>query len=141
MENVWIWRMKRHSQGTEGVLFTNGFNSKVLELPWYNNQKNKSCIPAGEYETIVRQSPRFGTVYWVLKVENRSYILIHSGNWAGDVDLGYKTHTYGCLLLGKKFGYLMGQRAVLNSRITIREFMDHMQNQPFTLHIMEAFKK
>lgn len=139
MENVWIWRIRRHSQGTEGVLFTDGFNSKVLELPWRDNKQNISCIPAGEYETIIRQSPRFGTIYWVLKVEGRSYILIHSGNWAGDIEMGYKTHVNGCILLGKVFGYLMGQRAVLNSRITIRAFMDHMNNQPFTLNIMENF--
>ena len=140
MKNVWLWRMRKHDQGTEGLLFTDGFNSKSLELPWRGNQRNISCIPAGDYETIIRVSPRFGTIYWVLKVEGRSYILIHSGNWAGDVELGYKTHVNGCILLGKKFGYLMGQRAVLNSRITVRAFMDHMDNQPFTLHIMEAFQ-
>ena len=140
MENVWLWRMRRRNQGTEGILFTGGFNCKVLELPWRGNQRNISCIPAGEYEVTIRQSPRFGTIYWVLKVENRSYILIHSGNWAGDVELGYKTHVAGCILLGKVFGYLMGQRAVLNSRITVRQFMDHMDNKPFTFNIMEAFQ-
>jgi len=139
MENVWLWRMRRHNQGTEGILFTNGFNCKVLELPWRDNKQNISCIPSGEYETIIRVSPRFGTIYWVLKVEGRSYILIHSGNWAGDVEMGYKTHVAGCILIGKVFGYLMGQRAVLNSRITVRAFMDHMKNQPFILNIMEAF--
>jgi len=140
MENVWIWRMRRHNQGTEGILFTNGFNCKVLELPWRYNKQNVSCIPAGEYETTIRVSPRFGTIYWVMKVEERSYILIHSGNWAGDIGLGFKAHTNGCILLGQLFGYLMGQRAVLNSRITIRQFMDHMENKPFTLNIMEAFE-
>ena len=139
MENVWLWRMRRHNQGTEGILFTGGFNCKVLELPWRDNQRNISCIPAGEYETIIRYSQKFGTIYWVLKVEDRTYVYIHSGNWAGDINLGLKSHTYGCLLLGKKFGYLMGQRAVLNSRITVRQFMDHMNNKPFKLHIMEAF--
>lgn len=140
MENVWLWRMRRSDAGNEGILFTEGFNCKILELPWRDNIRSKSCIPAGEYETIIRQSPKFGTVYWVLKVNGRSYILMHSGNWAGDVDLGYKSHTNGCLLLGQKFGYLMGQRAVLNSKITIRQFMDHMNNQPFILHILEAFQ-
>ncbi len=140
MENVWLWRMRRHNQGTEGILFTGGFNCKVLELPWRNNQRNISCIPAGEYDTIIRQSNKYKTIYWILKVPDRSYILLHSGNWAGSIDLGYKTHSSGCLLLGKEFGYLMGQRAVLNSRITVRAFMDHMDNKPFTFHIMEAFQ-
>lgn len=140
MKNVWLWRNRRSDSGTEGLLFTEGFNSKVLELPWRYNHRNISCIPAGEYETIIRHSQKFGTIYWVLKIKDRTYVYIHSGNWAGDVNLGLKSHTYGCLLLGKEFGYLMGQRAVLNSRITVRQFMDHMDNKPFTLNIMEAFQ-
>lgn len=140
MQNVYLFRIRRSDQGTEGIIFTNGFNAKTLELPWRQNIKQKSCIPVGSYETIIRISPKFGVVFWILKVEGRTYILIHSGNWAGDVDLGFKSHTFGCLLLGKKFGYLMGQRAVLNSRITVRQFMDHMNNKSFTLNIMEAFQ-
>lgn len=139
MQTVYLWRMKRSDEGTEGFLATIGFNCKTLELPWRDNQQNISCIPAGEYETIIRKSPRFGIVYWVLKVEGRTYILIHSGNWAGDVEKGYKSHVNGCILLGIKFGTLLGQRAVLNSRITIKAFMRHMENKTFMLKIMEAF--
>lgn len=139
MRDVYLWRMKRHDQGTEGLLFTEGFNCCSLELPWRDNQRNISCIPVDTYETTIRQSPHFGTIYWVLKVPNRSYILIHSGNWAGDVDKGFKTHVNGCILLGKEMGFLEKQRAILNSRITIRKFMNYMNNENFKLHIMEAF--
>jgi hypothetical protein len=139
MDDVYLFRLRRSDQGTEGQLFTLGFNCYSLELPWRDNQRNISCIPPGDYDVVIRQSPRFGTIYWVLKVPGRTYILIHSGNWAGDVEKGFKTHVNGCILLGKKMGYLIGQRAVLNSRITIREFMNHMENKPFKFHIMEAF--
>lgn len=139
MKNVWIWRIRSNNEGTEGFLFTNGFNCKVLELPWRDNILSKSCIPIGEYKTIIRKSNRFGIVYWVLEVKGRSYIYIHSGNLAGNIDLGYKTNSSGCLLLGEKFGYLIGQRAVLNSNITVKNFMDHMNNKPFILHVMKAF--
>lgn len=139
MENVYIFRIRRSSEGTEGLLFTENFNCKVLELPWLDNKQNKSCIPIGKYETKVRHSMKFGTIYWILNVKDRTYVYIHSGNWAGNTNLGLKSHTYGCLLLGKEFGYLMGQRAVLGSRLTIKRFMEHMNNQPFTLHILEAF--
>lgn len=139
MKNVWIWRLRRHDQGTEGLLLTYGFHCKTLELPWRDNQKSISCIPPGEYITVIRQSPKYGRIYWVTKVPNRAWILKHSGNWAGDIALGYKSHTMGCILLGKKFGFLQDQRAVLNSRITVRKFMNHMSYEPFKLTIMEAF--
>jgi hypothetical protein len=69
----------------------------------------------------------------------RTYILIHSGNWAGDVSKDLNTHTNGCILLGMKRGYLAGQRAVLMSRTAIRKFMDRLDGANFKLHILEVF--
>ena len=134
-----LFRLERGDQGTHGLFVIGSFNCHSLELPWRDNQKNISCIPAGTYDTEIRISPTFGKVYWVKGVPNRSYILIHSGNWAGDVSKGYKTHVNGCLLLGQKFGTLLGQLAVLNSRIIVNRFMDYMQYEPFTLVIHESF--
>ena len=138
MENtVYLFRMRSHDEGTEGILVSNSFACKTLELPWRDNERSISCIPAGEYKTIIRVSPKYGRCYWVTNVEGRSWILIHSGNWAGDVKKGFKTHVNGCILLGKKFGDLLGQRAVLNSRITVRAFMNYMRYQNFTLKILD----
>lgn len=139
MKNVWLWRIRESLQGTEGLLFTKGFNCKTLELPWNDNTKNKSCIPTGKYEVTIRKSKRFGIIYWILNVENRSYIYIHSGNFAGNIDFGYKSDIDGCLLLGEKFGYLYGQRAVLNSKTTVKNFMSYMKNQPFILNVNYGF--
>ena len=139
MKDVYLFRIRRHDQGTEGQLFIEGFNCYSLELPWRNNQRSISCIPPNTYDCIIRQSPRFGTIYWILKVPDRTYVLIHSGNFAGDVTKGFKTNVEGCILLGKKMGYLYGQRAVLNSRLTIRRFMNHMENKSFKFHIIEGF--
>ena len=136
---VHLMRLKRNDQGTSGVLIAPGFACYTLELPWYNNQRNISCIPAGEYNVQMRVSPKYGEVYHVKEVPNRSYILIHSGNWAGDKTKGYKTHVNGCILLGAERGTLAGQMAVLNSRITVKRFMRHMGKQPFKLMIHESF--
>lgn len=140
MKEVFLFRYLTSDQGTEGVLTTEGFFCKTLELPWRNNKRNVSCIPDGEYKVAIRQSPRFGTVYHVKEVTGRTYILIHSGNFAGDKSKGYKTHVNGCILLGKKHGFLGEQRAVLNSRITIRKFMNFMQYEPFTLHVVGGMR-
>jgi len=139
MREVQLWRMKRHDQGTEGMLLTSGFQCYSLELPWRNNQQSVSSIPAGEYTVTIRQSPKYGRIYWVTKVPNRSWILIHAGNWAGDVSKGFKTHVNGCILLGQKHGSLQDQVAVLNSRTVVRNFMEYMKYEDFKFEIMEAF--
>jgi len=139
MEHVELFRLRRSDQGTEGLIVSGIFQCRTLELPWRDNEKQISCIPPGIYDVDIRLSNKYGRVYWVRKVPNRSYILIHSGNYAGDKTKGFKTHVMGCILLGKKSGILSGQVAVLNSRITVRSFMSHMQYEPFRLRIQEAF--
>ena len=136
MTYVNLFRIEQSVQGTLGILSTNNFYCYTLEPPWYNNIRQYSCIPQGLYNVIIRQSPKYGNIYWVTKVNKRSWILMHSGNYGGDIRKGYKTHTMGCLLLGKKKGFLGGQRAVLNSRITVRKFMRLMGNESFKLNII-----
>lgn len=141
MKDVFLVRTVTSDQGTEGFLtqLETGFFCRTLELPWRDNKRSISCIPAGEYITTIRQSPKFGRKYWVTNVPDRSWILIHSGNVAGDVNKGFRTHVQGCILLGKKLGFLYGQRAVLNSRITVNEFMNIMDYKQFKLHVVGAF--
>lgn len=136
---VYLYRLARGDHGTQGVLHYNDKELHTLELPWRDNQRNISCIPKGEYECKTRTSPRFGLVYWIQKVKDRSFILIHSGNWAGDINKGLKTHVNGCILLGLNRGTLMGQLAVLNSRLAVNQFMREMEYKPFTLKIFEKF--
>jgi len=134
-----LCRLKRSDQGTRGILFADSFSCQTLELPWRENQRSISCIPSGEYQVKIRISPKYGQVYHIKEVPNRSYILLHSGNWAGDKHKGYRTNVAGCILLGARRGLLLGQWAVLNSRITVRRFMTHMGMENFILKIHEAF--
>lgn len=137
MKDVYIMRFRTSDQGTEGILITSdGFECKTLELPWRDNIQTFSCVPSGEYIVKIRVSPRFGKTYWVTNVPNRSYILIHQGNYAGRKDKGLKTSVAGCILLGRIHGFLGGQRAILNSRISVRAFMNHMNHQEFHLKII-----
>ena len=134
-------RLRRSEHGTEGIVMTpGGFRCNSFELPWRDNQANYSCIPPGEYLVTLRKSPRYGLIYWLMDVEHRPWILTHWGNFAGDRTKGLKTDTYGCLLYGKYFGWLSGQRAVLVSRTTVRQFMEHMAGDDFKLKIHESFK-
>jgi hypothetical protein len=139
MKEVKILRMARSSHGTEGRLLTEGFVCYSFELPWKNNERAVSCIPPGEYNCVIRVSPKYGRTYWVSNVPERSLILIHSGNFAGDPTIGLKTHTMGCILLGGMIGFLGGQKSILNSRVIVRRFMEHMNYEPFVLNVNEAF--
>ena len=136
MKEVYLFRTVTSDQGTEGIFATDGFFCKTLELPWRNNQRSISCIPSGEYIVKIRQSPKYGSVYWVTSVPNRSWILIHAGNVAGDVKKGFRTHVNGCILLGKKHGFLYNQRAVLTSRPTVRRFRSAMRDKTFKLIVV-----
>lgn len=136
MQQVILNRFESDDQGTLGILSSNdGFVCKTLELPWRDNQHDISCIPIGEYESEMIVSKKYGNVYWLKKVSNRSGILIHSGNLAGDESRGFKTHSAGCILLGKYFGKLGGQKAVLASRIIVNKFKDFMNGDNFKLII------
>tara|TARA_R100000365_G_C2724354_1_gene56054 strand:+ start:557 stop:997 length:441 start_codon:yes stop_codon:yes gene_type:complete len=71
---------------------------KTLELPWKNNEQGISCIPEGEYHVDHRftKQSRFKYPHFILQqVVNRSYILIHRGN--------YNTQIRGCILVGTDF--------------------------------------
>lgn len=139
MIRVELRRLAHSDQGTQGVLILpDGVFCCTLELPWRDNRANVSCIPCGEYDVAIRKSPRFGKVYEVKNVPGRSFILLHPGNLAGDIHRGYRTHVEGCILLGKYFGRLAGQSAVLASRPTVRAFMKNLGNKPFRLSVEDA---
>ena len=96
---------------------------RSLELPYLNNQRRVSCIPLGNYVAKKHISPKFGECLWIQDVENRSEILIHSGN--------YHTQILGCILIGldladiNKDGYL----DVTSSRIAISKLMELLEGQ------------
>lgn len=134
MERVGLIRIAHSDQGTKGVIILpEGVFCNTLELPWRDNQTSISCIPCGEYDVAIRKSPRFGSVYHVKNVPGRSYILFHAANLAGDTAKGYKTQVEGCIAMGKYFGQLGGQLAVVVSRPTVRSFIERMGSRPFRL--------
>ena len=139
MSTLFLYRLKESDEGTEGILIypEQGFECYTLELPDRGNQRNISRIPAGVYPTQLIVSGHFGRVYWVRNVPNRSSILIHSGNWGGDVAKGYKSHIQGCILVGQKMGWIQKQRAILFSAPARSEMLRALQEKDFTLDIRE----
>ena len=124
-------------QGTFGKLSTDsGFMCFTGELPWRDNKSDISCIPAGVYQCGLVASNKFGSVYMVTTVPDRTEILIHAGNFCGNKSKGFKSDVEGCILLGRAIGDLGGQRGVKNSKDAVKSFMADRNGEPFTLTIM-----
>lgn len=136
MDIVTIARFEDTGHGSRGRAYINNrFFCYCIEPPWRDNLPNHSCIPIGSYHCVWHQSSRYGWVYLITDVPDRAHVLIHPGNYGGDTELGYKTHTKGCVLLGSRLGVLSGQRSVLVSRPTVRRFFDLMGERDFILSI------
>lgn len=104
-----VRRLSELSDATMGIMiFDNVPRLVTLELPWRNNQRNVSRIPAGEYTVERTISPRFGKAWQVKAVPERSHILIHRGNAPED--------TEGCILVGFRFGDTLGASRIHDSR-------------------------
>jgi hypothetical protein len=95
----------------------------TLEKPDLDNKQNVSCIPDGVYMVRKRKSPRFGWCFIVEKVPNRSYILIHRGNYYSDIR--------GCILAGTSFRDINkdGIIDVLNTTNTVKKLLKIMPDR------------
>ena len=143
---VTLLRSSTGDNGTYGLFSTPGFQCYSAELPWRDNRRKVSCIPEGDYPVRIVQSPRFGRIYGLFNVPGRSSVLIHSGNFSGDISLGYASHVEGCILLGRQLGKLQRkdgklQSAILVSLPTVRSFMEFMGGEPFTLSVRSTYNQ
>lgn len=122
---ILIKRIAEYKGATLGVVLIDKRPQFVsLELPWLNNEQNKSCIPEGYYDIRIKRSDKFGVTLEVQGVPNRSDILFHAGNTAKD--------THGCILLGRRFGEIEGLPAVLDSNMAIKDFRYMILNEDET---------
>ena len=123
-------RVATSDAGTFGVIMDEGKPFCVTcELPWKDNAANISSIPAGVYEAVRVDSPRFGNTFEVVNVRGRSHILFHRGNSIKD--------SKGCILLAEGFG---PDEHVERSRNAFSEFLDRTQDySKFILQIQEAY--
>lgn len=110
------------------------FNAASLELAWRNNESKVSCIPTGKYKAVRRSSDKYPESYHVQEldsdqVKDRSWILIHKGN--------YHTDILGCILLGE--GHIDingdGYKDVYSSGKVISNLVSIVGDEGFTLEI------
>jgi hypothetical protein len=104
----------------------------MLELPDRNNETGVSRINEGEYDCVKRISEKYGNHFHILNVEDRSYILIHVGN--------YYTNTRGCLLPGDRLVDINndGLKDVVKSGKTMK-MLNELLPEKFKLVIKNQF--
>ena len=95
--NLLLIRDTFTDESTIGELFLNGERMcDTLELPYRDNKRSISCIPAGQYDVrlrLARESATRDYLHLLVKdVKDRSHILVHRGN--------KPSHTKGCILVG-----------------------------------------
>lgn len=98
--HVHLHRISDIETGTYGILLLNNAPlCLTLEDCWLDNQPYISCIPAGTYDCVRYKSSKFGRVWLVKNVPERTGILFHEGNYAGTK--GERDgNTTGCILFG-----------------------------------------
>jgi hypothetical protein len=134
---VYIKRSAGDDQGTIGVLAIPHLQWRcfVNELPDRNNERCYSRILPGTYYCRLVPSKKFGDVYLLLNVPERSAILMHAGTYAGDTRKGWRSNVLGCIEFGFRVALVNGQRGVLNSRSTRDCFQRLMDGRNFYLTI------
>lgn len=100
----------------------------TVELPWADNETDKSCIPCGNYKVIPHNSPAHPNVWEITNVPGRSGILIHAGNSEKDV--------LGCIAVGDSQGEIKGLPAVFNSVSTLNKLRGELPSD-FILTIIQ----
>lgn len=109
---------------------------RVLELHDIDNTPLISCIPKGVYHCTPVISVRHGEAWLLSAVEGRSSIMIHSGNWAGQVSRSMLTDTQGCLLIGASIFITRGQYFISQSRQSKNAFNSIMNRKQFKLKVI-----
>ena len=140
MKEAILNRLETGPHGTFGHIYFDSTYFFTGELPWHDNKSNISCIPVGEYTCRWQYSNRFARfMYGVLNVVDRSGVRMHSANFMGDRNIGYKSQLNGCISLGERLGVMDGQKVLLVSAPAIRRFDKLMAGRDFKLKIMESF--
>lgn len=147
-----VFRSFQEDWGTPGYLvLETGWKCDTLELQWRDNKKGVSCIKPDTYSAVVWKSPTLGSkadnknteldethmVYRLEDKHGRGDVLIHNGNFAGDVEKGLLTQIHGCTLVGKGFtelertdGVKTRQMGIVESVKTLLELMKQTGGAP-----------
>ncbi len=117
--------------GVFGRLLRDGLQvAYSVEQAWRDNEPFVSCVPAGRYELVEINSPKFGRTYalknsalgvGVNQGEAKRYAcLIHPANLASELQ--------GCIAFGRDLGMIGREWSVQSSRGITQAIIQQMQS-------------
>jgi hypothetical protein len=117
-----------------GVIFGEDYTELLtfhtLELPWKENKRRISCIPAYTYTVKKRWSEKYGWHLHITNVKGRTWILMHFGNFYTDI--------LGCILAGNNHVDINndGLKDITSSKKIMRLIME-LVPENFKLQIID----
>lgn len=134
-----LQRFDTGDYGTSGVLIIPGLSVCTIELPWRNNERNISCVFPDVYHCIPYTHLSRGLVYLLENKHDRTDVMIHIGNYAGDITRHRRSDSQGCILPGLYHGQIgkPSQYAVVNSTTAMNRLRSAIGKTQFTLIIKD----
>ena len=130
MREVFLSRVKLTSTYTRGVIdVENEAPFSVLELPWRNNEVERSCIPAGTYILEQFFHKEWGITWFFQHVPGRTDVILHWGNFLKD--------TRGCPLIATFFSIEPTPRVGASKQAFLRFRNALRSEKKFMMHILE----
>jgi hypothetical protein len=114
--------------------YTKLYQCCCIELPWLNNERDKSCIPSGEYAVEKYNTTDHPNSFHILDVPDRDGILIHIGNFA----TGKQVDTLGCQCPGLSFADIDGNGTLdVSASTPAMAALNHFLPDKFNLYILD----
>lgn len=150
MRKASLVRFETGPLGTYGLWTSDsGYQCYVLERRWAGNKPEVSCILPGPDDKPITyrvdwtkgENPKHGECYEVRKVKDRTDILIHAANWAGDPDEGWFAELFGCLAPGRAVLEMVPpktgkkQKGVSSSKDALAGLIADMEKESFDLTV------
>lgn len=113
-----------------------------LELPWKDNQREVSRIPAGTYPASYQVSPTFGPSIRLHNVPGRTNIVIHFGNFVGSHNPRTgRPDSLGCPLPGEEFVDIDGDGVldVSRSKIAVDRLIEQFGKGDGTVIVSDRY--
>ena len=137
LQRVWM----DENQSTGSLIVLDKFRQPIYISPCIergdrNNEKNVSNVPTGTYSLVWELSPKFGMVWELKDVPNRSECKIHSANMWDQIN--------GCIAPGTYLGELNadGYYDTMSSGDALKRFhlaLTDVQEQGTTITIFNSY--
>ncbi len=117
--------------GSFGQLHLGIYKFAAIEREWLGNKPNVSCVPAGKYDLVPHDSPKYRHTFALVgdtvahykeDGKPRSVCLFHAANWPHELS--------GCIALGREITHVNGSLGVTHSNATMELFLRFMADNP-----------